>query len=127
MSKYEELKDYVDKIQSEYQAEFEDLKNELASTSSEDIERLREIVKQLDYCITDLGQANRTSRALVDNEEEIRIKLNGFYDKGDRFVSLVYENIYKIRNVGSYRYRVGKNSKYFITKYDIKHIIIYRR
>ena len=113
MSKYEELKDYVVKIQHEYQSEFEDLKNELASTSTEDIGRLREIVKQLNYCIDDLGVANRVSRDLVDKEKEIRIKLNGFYDEGNRLVSLVYQNVYKTLDG---RYRIGKMSKYFNSK-----------
>ena len=113
MSKYEELKDYAVKIQHEYQSEFEDLKNELASTSTEDTVRLREIVNQLKYCVDDLGVANRVSRYLVDKEKEIRIKLNGFYDEGNRIVSLVYQNVYKEINN---RYRVGKNSKYFKSK-----------
>ena len=113
MSKYEELKDYAVNIQYVYQHEFEDLKNELASTSTEDIGRLREIVTQLNYCITDLGQANRTSKALVDKEEEVRIKLNGFYAKGDMLVSFVYQNIYKTPDG---RYRIGKGSKYFNSK-----------
>lgn len=115
MSKYEELKDYVTKIQSEYQSEFEDLKNELIRTSPEDIGRLYEIVKQLNFCLNDLNVANRTSRALVEKEEEVRIKLNGFYDKGDRLMSFVYENVYKAKNAGRYKYHTA-NCRYFTTK-----------
>lgn len=114
MSKYEELKDYVSKIQQEYQSEFEEIKNELVSTSTEDIACLYEIAKRLKYCIDDLGQANRTRRVLVEKEEEIRKKLTGFYDKRDRLVSLIYQNIYKENG----RYRIGENRKHFNMKKD---------
>ena len=110
MGKYEELKDYILMIKSDYEKYIKSLQEDISNSTFDNPDNLHDLYENADnlkYYCRELEKINRRRQALVFDEYKIRKMLEGFYPDGAGFKSLIYEDIKGIYDVGNFKYYVN--------------------